>query len=92
MFSQIHGFLKGEGLFHGPVNGANSHHGLVNNAGFRQGPVNGAGFGNSFKNYNLNAGVGLGSVIFRSKDKKHSLGVGATVGQSFGSFQGEKYV
>jgi len=55
------------------------------------GNVNVHGSCNDGRNYHVDANVGLGSVIYRSDNGKHSVGVGATVGQSHGRYHGYRY-
>lgn len=44
--------------------------------------------GGTLPNYNIGATAGLGSTIWRSPNRQHSLGLGATVDHSRGSFGG----
>ncbi|KAL7642778.1 UNVERIFIED_CONTAM: hypothetical protein RMT77_006066 [Armadillidium vulgare] len=47
--------------------------------------------GNNSKNYHSHGGVGAGTVVWRSQNKSHSVGVGAHAEQQRGKFQGHGY-
>jgi len=55
------------------------------------GGVSARGAGNDRRNYHVDAGAGAGSVVWRSRDGRHSVGVGATAGQSRGRVHGYRY-
>ncbi|KAB7494968.1 hypothetical protein Anas_13272 [Armadillidium nasatum] len=44
--------------------------------------------GNNSKNYHAHGEVGAGTVVWRSENKNHSVGVGAHAEQHRGKFQG----
>ncbi|XP_018008511.1 uncharacterized protein LOC108666195 [Hyalella azteca] len=50
--------------------------------------LNADGGGNSRNNHHVNVGAGLGSVVWRSPNQRHSVGVGATVDHSRGRVDG----
>ncbi|KAF2369209.1 hypothetical protein FHG87_000010 [Trinorchestia longiramus] len=52
-------------------------HGILN--------VNGSG---NRKNHNINLNAGLGAVVWRSRNDRHSVGVGASFDQNRGRIQG----
>ncbi|KAF2348112.1 hypothetical protein FHG87_021131 [Trinorchestia longiramus] len=47
--------------------------------------------GNNRNNYHANMGAGVGTVAWRSRNGRHSVGVGATVDQYRGRYNGHRY-
>ncbi|KAL7642779.1 UNVERIFIED_CONTAM: hypothetical protein RMT77_006067 [Armadillidium vulgare] len=47
--------------------------------------------GRDARNYHAHGGLGAGAVVFRSRNNRHSLGVGAYADQHRGRFQGFRY-
>ncbi|KAB7494582.1 hypothetical protein Anas_12497, partial [Armadillidium nasatum] len=47
--------------------------------------------GRDARNYHAHGGLGAGAVVFRSRNNRHSLGVGAYADQQRGRFQGFRY-
>ncbi|KAB7494970.1 hypothetical protein Anas_13274 [Armadillidium nasatum] len=48
--------------------------------------------GRDARNYHAHGGLGAGAVVFRSRNNRHSLGVGAYADQQRGRFQGFRLV
>ncbi|KAL7642783.1 UNVERIFIED_CONTAM: hypothetical protein RMT77_006071 [Armadillidium vulgare] len=47
--------------------------------------------GRDARNYHAHGGLGAGAVVWRSRNNRHSLGVGAYADQQRGRFQGFRY-
>ncbi|KAL7642772.1 UNVERIFIED_CONTAM: hypothetical protein RMT77_006060 [Armadillidium vulgare] len=47
--------------------------------------------GNNGRNYHAHGGIGAGAVVHRSKNDRHSIGVGVYADQHRGRFQGFRY-
>ncbi|CAL8072305.1 unnamed protein product [Orchesella dallaii] len=53
--------------------------------------VNGGGAGNNGRNWGAHGNIGAGVKAWQSQNGRHSIGVGANVGQSVGRFQGQSW-
>ena len=75
------------------MNLASSHtdrNGRDRPVGRLHGSVNANGAG-SRRTHHVNTQVGVGTTVYRSRNGRHSVGVGATRGQGFGRWNGQRY-